>query len=140
MPKTTKGKKLKASQKKEKGIFSWHLVVWPLLTWIGLSLICFGLDKLDLAERARVEWYADPGHWLETPHTVYEPIPGNPLEWAPLAWGLSAAIILYIVGIWIIYQYAKRHGRNVVRWTTAAITFSPVLAGIVYGLTWPKSR
>jgi hypothetical protein len=123
---TAKGKKLKPSQNKEKGIFRWGLVVWPFLIWAGLSAICFGLDKLDPV--------------MTGPPWERHTIPGNPLEWAPVAWAIIAAGILYIVGTWIIYRHAKHHKRNAVAWTTAAIAFSPVLAGIAYGLTWPKSQ
>ena len=42
--------------------------------------------------------------------------------------GFCATPILYAFGIWAIYNNARRHGRNTVRWTTAAIVFSPVLA------------
>jgi hypothetical protein len=52
---------------------------------------------------------------------------------------IFALAILYAFGVWAIYTVAKRHGRNAVRWTTAAIVFSPALAWIVYGLSWSKS-
>jgi hypothetical protein len=39
-----------------------------------------------------------------------------------------------------MYRHAKRYNRNTVRWTTAAIVFSPVLAWIAYGLSWRKSQ
>ncbi len=65
---------------------------------------------------------------------------GNPLEWAPMAWGLIAAgilaMLLYIFGVWTIYHHAIRYNRNAVRWTTAAIVFTPILAWIAYGLSW----
>ncbi len=125
---TAKGTELKSNQDKVKGIFSWHLVVWPALTWVILSGICYWLDKRDPALEAGYGW-----------PRKYEPIPGNPLEWAPEAWAIIAAGILYIIGVWIMYHHAKRYNRNAVRWTTAAIVFSPVLAWIVYGLSWRKS-
>jgi hypothetical protein len=53
---------------------------------------------------------------------------------------ILALAILYAFGVWAIYTVAKRHGRNTVRWTTAAIAFSPVLAWIAHGLTWRKSQ
>jgi hypothetical protein len=125
------GKKLKPSQGKVKGIFSWHLVAWPALTWVILSGICYWLDKQDPAMMFSRYIYHF-GQWMG----VYKAIPGNPLEWAVEAWVTIAAGILYIIGIWIIYHHAKRYNRNAVRWTTAAIVFFPVLAWIVYGLTW----
>jgi lipoprotein signal peptidase len=70
----------------------------------------------------------------------YERTPGNPLEWAPLAWWITAVVILYIVGVWIMYRHAKYYDRNTVRWTTAAIIFTPVLAWAAYGLSWRKSK
>jgi hypothetical protein len=106
-------------------------VVWPFLIWAGLSAICFGLDKLYPALEAG--YGSRP--WRATHH-----IPGNPLEWAPVTWAIIAALIVYIVGCWIIYQHAKRYRGNAVRWATASVVFSPVLAGIAYGLTWPKSK
>jgi len=130
---TAKGKKLKPSQNKEKGIFRWGLVVWPFLIWAGLSAICFGLDKLDPA--METEWVGAARGGFRT-----YPIPGNPVEWAPVVWAIIAALIVYIVGCWIIYQHAKRYRGNAVRWATASVVFSPVLAGIAYGLTWPKSQ
>ena len=98
--------------------------------WAGLTAVCFGLDKLDPAmRRAGYGWEAQ-----------LEPVPGNPPTWAPLASLFIALAILYAVGVWIIYNHAKRHNRNAMRWATAAIAFSPILAGIAYGLTWPKSQ
>ena len=122
---------MKSNQDKGKGVFSWHLVVWPVLTWLIGSGICYWLDKRNPALEAG---------YGSRPWRATHPIPGNPLEWAPEAWAIIAAGILYIVGIWIIYHHAKRYNRNAVRWTTAAIAFSPVLAWIAYGLTWRKSQ
>lgn len=127
---TAKGKKLKSSQNKEKGIFRWGLVVWPLLSWVILTGVCFALDKLDPAMR-RVGYGWPP---------KYEPIPGNPATWAPLASIFIALAILYAISVWIIYQHAKRYRGNAVRWATASVVFSPILVGIAYGLTWPKSQ
>jgi len=115
---TIKDKNLKSSQDKVRGIFSWHLVIWPILTWVILSGICYWLDNR--------EWHV----WSFS----------RPLDWAPEAWAIIAAGILYIVSVWIMYQHAKRYNRNAIRWTTAAIVFSPVLVWIVYGLTWRKSQ
>ena len=125
----------------KKGIFSWHLVVWPVVTWLIASGICFWLDKSDPAMELVKEPYWMPG--VQNPLGEPRPIPGNPLEWAPVAWGLIAAgiivILLYIFGVWIIYQHATRYNRNAVRWTTTSIVFTPVLAWIAYGLSWRKS-
>jgi hypothetical protein len=120
---------MKSGQDKGKGIFSWHLVIWPALTWAIIGGLCYWLDKLDPAVTVKLtgEYY------------VSVLVPGNPLEWAPAAWFFIAIGILYIVSIWLIYRHAKRYNRNAVRWTTAAIVFSPVLAWIVYGLSWRKN-
>ena len=40
----------------------------------------------------------------------------------------------------VLRHYVRQHGRNVVPWTTASIVFTPILAGVVYLLTWPKDR
>lgn len=120
----------------KKGIFSWHLVFWPIVTWLFISGICYLLDKHGdpAVERLRV-----PG----TNNWYSEIIPGNPLEWAPLVWGFTAAgilaVMLYMFCCWTIYHHAKLHNRNAVRWTTASIVFTPVLAWIAYGLSWRKS-
>jgi len=52
--------------------------------------------------------------------------------------GISALPVLYGFGAWAIYTVAKHHNRNAVRWLTIAIVFSPILAWIVYGLSWRK--
>jgi len=111
---------------KDKSLFSWHFVVWPTLAGVILSGLFYWLDKRDPAME-----YVGPGK--------FRPIPSNPLEWAPAAWGIIAAGIIYIVGCCVLYRHAKRYNRNAVRWTTAAIVFSPVLAWIAYGLSWRKS-
>jgi hypothetical protein len=54
--------------------------------------------------------------------------------------GISALPVLYGFGAWAIYIVAKHHNRNAVRWMTIAIVFSPVIAWIVYGLSWSRSQ
>jgi hypothetical protein len=126
---------MKSSQDKKKGIFSWHLVVWPLVALLIACGICSWLDKRDPS----MGWIPKTNPLPGQPHHYYGPKPGNPFDWAPIAWIFIATGILYIVGCWIMYQHAKRYNRNAVRWTTAAIVFSPVLAWIAYGLSWRKS-
>ena len=53
---------------------------------------------------------------------------------------IFALAILYVFGILAIYTVAKRQNRNTVRWTTAAIVFSPVIVWIIYGLSWSKNQ
>ena len=119
-----------------KRIFSWHLAVWPVVTLLGACGICAWLDKREIA----MGWNPQPNPLPGQPHHIYGPTPGNPFDWAPFAWIYIAAGILYIVGVWIMYKHAYINNRNAVRWTTAAIVFSPVLAWIVYGLSWRKSQ
>jgi hypothetical protein len=137
----TKGRKNvnKSNQDKVKGIFSWHLVVWPALTWVILSGLCYWLDKPKTTAPAGFPTLTLPTYKAPTLPT-FPTLPSNALGEAPQYWVIIAAGILYIVGIWIMYQHAKRYNRNTVRWTTAAIVFSPVLAWIAYGLSWRKSQ
>jgi len=71
--------------------------------------------------------------------TIAEVIVTNQVTegWAAFSLFVAAPGI-YIASVYVIYDNARRHGRNAVAWTTAAIVFSPILAGIAYGLTWPK--
>ncbi len=59
------------------------------------------------------------------------------ITWAP---GATAVLFFNMVSAAFIRPYVKRHGRNVVRWITAFVVFTPVLAGIAYLLTWPKNQ
>jgi len=122
------GKQLEPTKKKGISLRKGGLLAF--VVWAGLTAVCYGLDKLDPAMR-HVGWGLT---------SRYEPVPGNPVEWAPVLAFVFALAILYAFGAWAIYTVAKRHGRNTVRWTTAAIVFSPVLAWAVYGLTWRKSQ
>lgn len=59
--------------------------------------------------------------------------------------GAGLAVFVIILGFNlattdVLRHYVRQHGRNVVSWTTASIAFTPILAGIVYLLTWPKGR
>lgn len=130
------GKKLKSNKDKTKGIFSWHLVVWPFVTLLIACGICSWLDKRDPA----MGWLPNPNPLPGQPHHNYQPLPDNPFDWAPFAWVFIAAAILYIVGVWIMCKHAMRNNRSAVRWTIAAILFTPVLAWIVYGLTWHRTK
>lgn len=58
--------------------------------------------------------------------------------------GVLITIIIWsggfvIASAFFIYHHAKLYGRNHVAWTTAFLFFSPVWAGLVYALTWPKN-
>ena len=91
------------------------------MLWVGLSALAFWVDAIDGG--------------METRWGGYETF-----TWAPYVMVVLFFLIPYIFGVWAIYSVAKRHGHNTVRWTTAAIVFSPVLAWAVYGLTWRKSQ
>jgi len=123
---------LKSSKAKAKGIFSWHLVVWPVVTLLIACGICHWLDKRDLA----MGWVPRLNPLPGQRHHYWGPTPGNPWDWAPIAWIFIAAGILYIVGVWIICLHAMRNNRNAVLWTIAAIVFTPIVAWIAYGLSW----
>jgi len=111
------GKQLEPTKKKEISLRKGSLLAFIL--WVGLSALAFGVDAID---GGVTRW----GHY-ET------------FTWAPGGILVLFFLILYAFGVWAIYTVAKRHNRNAVRWTTAAIVFSPVLAWAAYGLTWRKS-
>ena len=55
------------------------------------------------------------------------------------------AIFIIIIGFNlattdVLRHYVRQHDRNVIPWTTASLVFTPILAGIVYLLTWPKDK
>lgn len=108
------GKQLEPTKKKGISLRKGGLLAFIL--WAGLTAIGAGVVVL-VVPSARHDWTVVPGVGV-----------------------LCAPAILYAFGVWAIYTVAKRHGRNAVRWTTAAIVFSPVLAWAVYGLTWRKSQ
>ena len=85
-------------------------------------------------------WLPVPNPLPGQPHHNYQPLPDNPFDWAPIAWLYIAAVILYVVGVFIMYKHAKLNNRNAVRWTIAAIIFTPILAWIAYGLSWSKRK
>jgi TRAP-type C4-dicarboxylate transport system permease small subunit len=115
-----------------------------LLSILVAVLLCIIFYSIDLAGTTT--------HTIT--HSGISPLTKKPYEytteqvehvwWALAALGVTACLaafyIFYIVIPQIVYDNAKRHGRNAVRWTTAFVVFTPVLAGIVYLLTWPKSK
>jgi hypothetical protein len=57
----------------------------------------------------------------------------------------SLLFVVVSVGYYIaiadsIYRHALRHNRRAVGWFTAFLIFTPLLAGIAYLLTWPRSK
>lgn len=108
------GKELKPSRKKGINLRKGSLLAF--IVWAGITIIGTGVFVL-VDPSARGEWTVPPAMGA-----------------------ICAPAILYAFGVWAIYTVAKRHNRNAVRWSTAAIIFSPVLAWAVYGLTWPKGE
>lgn len=109
-------------------------ILLSILVAVLLCIIFFSIDLLDGITHTYT--YRT---WGGLEKTVVETI-----AWADDATAvtviLAAFYIFYIVIPNIVYNNAKRHGRNAVRWTTAFVVFTPVLAGIAYLLTWPKGQ
>jgi hypothetical protein len=107
-------------------------ILLSILVAVLLCIIFFTIDLLDGITHTYT--YG----WLEKTVVV------ETIAWADDATAVTVILavfyIFYIVIPHIVYDNAKRHGRNAVRWTTAFVVFTPVLAGIAYLLTWPKSK
>jgi hypothetical protein len=119
------------------------LRAWILCFLIPALLCCifFIADFYD-STRVITGYYHPPGiPLLETwdKYPIY-----SPLAWAPplsvITGFLVGFYIFYFVAPYTVYHNAKKVGRNAVRWTTAFVIFTPVLAGIAYLLTWPRSK
>lgn len=118
--------------------------VHNVILWIVLTLILCGIFfVIDYFDPSNVgEWTDHPLFSLfsgaeKTYHVI------TPFNWAPETSIVIASIVvfyLYIFTTRIIYRHAKPNRRNVVRWTTASIVFSPLLAGLIYLLTWPQKE
>lgn len=113
-----------------------ELILWIVLPCL-LCGIFFAVDYVDGTSgyhRYYIGWL-----WPSWHHEVT-----TPFAWAPIASVCVASIAafwgLYVVLPYIVYHNAMRNGRNAVRWTTAFIIFTPLLAGIVYLLTWPNRK
>jgi len=64
---------------------------------------------------------------------------------AQVGWAAGLSTFVFILGFNlattdVLRHYVRHHGRNVVSWATASIVFTPILAGVVYLLTWPKDK
>lgn len=121
------GKKLKPAEKKKLSLANLILlgIIWVLGSGF-FSAIFFAIDF----ENNPPSYYRSLGL----------PWHSSPITWAPTASIVTSIIILNIISAYIVYHHAKRHGRNPVAWATAFAVFSPILAGIAYGLTWPKTQ
>ena len=51
---------------------------------------------------------------------------------------MIAGVALHFSLAYAIYKHAKKNNRRAVAWATAFIVFTPVLAGLLYLLSWPK--
>jgi hypothetical protein len=116
------GKQLEPTKRKGISLRKGGLLAFIL--WVGITIVAFGLDIASGYDK--VYGYRESHFELIT--------------WAPIVSAVFVPAIAYAFGVWAIYTVAKRHGHNTVRWTTAAIIFSPVLAWAAYGLTWRKSQ
>lgn len=129
------GKKLKPTEKKKLNPTNLILlgIIWTLGSGV-FSAIFFAIDDSDTTYGRP---YGDGWHpVLRGQEYLY----CSHITWAPTASIVTSIIILNIISAYIVYHHAKRHGRNPVAWATAFAVFSPLLAGIAYGLTWPKSN
>jgi len=118
------GKMREESLPKSKGIFTRELkaadsvralIVWLLLC--GILAVFFTLFRELFSEKFGLE------------------IPGIG-NWIVLS--LIGAIGLYFTLVYAVYNHARKHNRRAVAWATAFIVFTPILAGLLYLLTWPK--
>jgi len=93
-----------------------EFIVWLLLC--GIFVACFVvLKKPFFSERFALE------------------IPELP-DWRVISSIVGSA--LYFTVAYVVYNHARKHHRRAVAWATAFIVFTPILAGLVYLLTWPK--
>ena len=107
-------------------------ILLNFLLWLAVSLFLCGLFFIiDYNDGAKHVWYTPPSYTFRHEEA---------LAWAPMASVIVAIIGFYWASIDAAYRHMKRSGRNVVRWMSAFILFTPVLAGIAYLLTWPKGQ
>ncbi len=58
-----------------------------------------------------------------------------------LTWIVLVAIAcvgMYFTLAYVVYNHAKKRNRRAIAWATAFIVFTPILAGLLYLLSWPK--
>ena len=129
-----------------------HFLLWIMIAII-LCAIFLGVDYVD-----GISDY----HYIypDTPMATYDPESGKfeYIESWPepigeveerIVWALTPSLtilvvtalyVLYVFPTVMVYHNANRVGRNAVRWATAFVVFTPLLAGIAYLLTWPKGQ
>ncbi len=115
-----------------------NVILWIVLT----SILCGIFFVIDYFDPSNIGEWRDPlFSFLWGGERTYHVI--TPFAWAPEASIVVAGIVvfyLYIFTTRVIYRHAKRNGRNVVRWTTASIMFSPFVTALIYLLTWPEKK
>lgn len=98
---------------KRKGVLSRELKiphgVKPLIVWALLCVVIWWLSVL----------FGELSSFLSRPEFP---------TWIGLA--LTGGLALYITLAYVVYDYAKKHHRRAVAWTTAFIVFAGILAGL----------
>jgi len=162
MNRSSRGKKLKPAENKqrERSLVNRalrNLIMWVLICGMLIGIVV-GIDYAIWVNSPAAEPYVitkpEPAHDITPEEIRGERYAGGDESLTTITvypeyqipYGLPSvipwifAIGFYVAVIDVIYLHAKRQRRNVVRWITAFIVFSPLLAGIAYLLTWPKSQ
>jgi len=113
-----KGKLPESRQKRANYRLLSNLLLWMLVC--GILSVCFFILE-DVTDTGYSRWRDSGG------------------------WAAQLSIFVTILGFnlattHVLRHYVRHHERNVVSWTTASIVFTPILAGIVYLLTWPRGK
>ena len=121
-----KGKLPESRQKRANKRLISNLLIWVLVCGL-LSAGFFILEDVTDTGSRLVRNFRDAGR-----------------DWTG-GWAAQFSIFMTILGFNlattdVLRHYVRQHGRNVVSWTTASIIVTPILAGIVYLLTWPKDK
>ena len=121
-----KGKLSESRQKRANKRLISNLLIWILVCGV-LSVGFFILEDV-----------TDTGRYYVR-HSRY----GSP-GWTG-GWATGLSIFTTILGFnlattEVLIHYVRQHERNLVSWATASLVFTPILAGIVYLLTWPKDK
>ena len=109
-------------------------MLWSILVIVVLFIIFLAVDYYD----GTTDSYYVGGSFL-TPERLVT----TPLAWAPEVSALVAILagiyIFYILAPYAVYDHAKRHGRNAVRWTTAFVVFTPFVSCLVSSQAFSKA-
>ena len=125
-----------------------------ILGLILVSLICGILLLIEnetkplevkLAE-ARATWFRDLPRELQyvmarQQNKSIEQLTKDPYsDWSPKVSIGLVSLYVYVYIAYLFGNFAKRQGRNPVRWITASIVLTPPLAIIAYLLTWTDTK